>query len=145
MAEFRFPTSIANWVRKTVIRERNLTFYLSLEHGSPKVEAGPVVAGGRRATYSLSALSARDRSGRQICRGIYVCPDRRSKAAAEVHREPDLLLPAMCGIAGDGIAAGGRAEHGGVGHDSRTGQRGTVSESGGMGRAAGNSGAADFW
>ena len=42
----------------------------------------------------------------------------------------------MCGLAGDGDAAGGRAQHGGVGHDPRPGQFGAVSELCGLGESA---------
>lgn len=99
---------------------------------------------GRRATNRLPALQAGDSNRGQVGGGLYVRADSGGETAAEVGSEPDLFLSAMRSVAGHGLASRRGAEYGGLGHDSRSGERGTVVESGGMGRIARDRGAADF-
>jgi len=94
------------------------------------------------ATHRLPALQARDRGRTQVGGGLHVRADRRCKAAAEVGSAKDLFLSAVRGVAGDGAAAGGRAEHGGLGYDPRPGELGAFAESCGMGELARGGGAA---
>jgi hypothetical protein len=50
-------------------------------------------------------------------------------------------LSAVRGVAGDGNASGGRAQHGGVGYDPGPGEFGVLAEYGGVGEFAGQCGA----
>jgi hypothetical protein len=111
---------------------------------SDRSVAYPRTEEGTRATYFLSTLQARNRGRAQVGGGVHVRADGGGEAAAEVGGAEDLFLSAMRGVAGDGDAAGGRAQPGGLGYDPRLSELGAFAELGGLGKLAGRGGTAGF-
>lgn len=85
----------------------------------------------------LSTLQSGNRNRTQIRRGLHVCADCRSQAAAKIRGSKNLLLPAMLGVVGHGASAGGCPQRCRLDDDSRTGRRRSCPDRSGMGRPAG--------
>src|SRR5215471_13192131 len=107
----------------TLFRFARESFYvLVLCDSAATVFSGPQPGyrDGELGKSELSALPSRARGWTQICRRLYVCPDRGHPAATKIRRATNLFLPAVLRLPSYGTPAGGRSQLSGVADDSRS-------------------------